>query len=137
MKHICLKLTEESRAALLKVVPPLFKEEDGDNVFASHVTLAYCPDEATIDKCCWLLYEGQRVLVHTLSTYSDQCAQAVLVYWDCRKIICTNVNPHITISTKRDIPPVYSNKMMIVPDKKVPVKLLLETVVTVKDVIPD
>lgn len=97
-------LTPESRSRLLATVPPVHA-----TVIAHHVTMAFNPDAATLER--YRTMEGQRIKVPVTAVAADDKAQAVLV-----GVESENEYPHITISVAGGVPAKYSNELFTVVD---------------------
>lgn len=83
-----------------------------DRVIAHHVTLKYEPDETDLQN-----YDvGSQAQIKVTGYVANDKAQAVVVESETRS---HNRNPHITVSVRRDIMPVYSNELL---NNKSPIK---------------
>lgn len=97
-------LTDESRARLLAVVPPVHP-----TLHAHHMTMAFNPDEAILSR--YRPLEGQTVRLTVTAVAVDNQGQAVLVGGDSE-----NEYPHITISCADGVPAKYSNELLAKAD---------------------
>lgn len=79
-----------------------------------HVTLQY-----GVDKKDWEKAIGRLLVVESIYNCWDENVQALTFDWPNYMVPCGNKHPHMTISYKEGIPPVYSNKMLDGPHKKI------------------
>jgi len=111
-------LTEDSRKTLLEHFPPMFS-----NVRAHHVTIAFKPDEETLEKYQHLI--GQQIEIPVFGIVKDAKSQVLLVHCPSE-----NPHPHITISFAENSSAKYSNELAATqPGQKV-MPLTLQAVVT-------
>jgi len=91
-------LTDKSVALLYNTFPPKHTV-----VYGEHVTVRYRPEAEQVAN----FPVGRRVKFHSIMEIYDERCQAVLV-----DLPTDNTWAHITISTAKDTPPVYSNSMI-------------------------
>lgn len=97
-------LTPESQRLLLERVPPVHQK-----VYAHHVTMAFKPDPATLDRYRPLI--GQKLRIPVTAVAVDDKAQAVVVGADSENEVA-----HITISVAEGVEPSYSNTLLASAD---------------------
>ncbi len=108
-------LTRRSQAKLLSAITPEYEQ-----VWADHITLVYRPTEEHFLK----FSIGKKVRILVVGVYEDVRCQAVSVRILGAKSY--NRHPHITLSTKPNIPPNYSNDLLETTKRKRFKFLLLE-----------
>lgn len=96
-------LTPESRTELIARIKPSLA-----NVIAHHVTLKFKPSQADVDA----LEMGRVVEMTVIGIAASDDVQAVVVALPA-DLICSNVYPHVTVSTAPYISPKYSNSLLI------------------------
>ncbi|MSU55266.1 MAG: hypothetical protein EXS46_01870 [Candidatus Taylorbacteria bacterium] len=92
-------LNEESRNKILQTFIPKF-----ENIYADHLTIHFKPSEEQIKT----LKLGDTVNLNVIGIAEDDRAQALIMQTD----LSSNANPHITLSTRNDTKPVYSNELI-------------------------
>jgi hypothetical protein len=102
--YLGIFLTEASIKKLYAMFPPIFPKLPPD----PHVTLAFKPDEGTVE--AFQLLVGKKLLIEVKGYALDAKAEAVIV--DIPPLASQNKIPHITLSTAADVSPVYSNTLL-------------------------
>ena len=81
-----------------------------DNHFATHITLCYKPNE---EQCAyWKSFIGNVVEVEFESLFYNDDGMAYRVTMPEKIPYMGDSSPHLTIATKGEIPPSYSNDLM-------------------------
>jgi hypothetical protein len=92
-------LTDKSKNKLRA----LFGGGRHDKWYGHHVTLQFKPEQAPVN-------EGEEVTIKITGYASNEKAEAVSVQMDNAE--STNDIPHITLSTRPDVKPFYSNELL-------------------------
>jgi hypothetical protein len=101
IEYLGIFLTVATRKQLLRMFPPLYA-----NKYADHITLAYRPNMKEISN-----FEFNKIVSFNIAGYIyDTKCQTVIIKFD-DEILNTKLF-HITISTTRNTPPVYSNDLI-------------------------
>ena len=100
-------LTEHSRKVLMPYIKPNY-----ENIFATHMTIWFKPPIAIVEHLERKEMFGTDVSMLVTEIRSDgRCVAAVVTKHTVSLDPQPDV-PHITIATKGDTPPVYSNHML-------------------------
>jgi hypothetical protein len=99
-KFVSAVLTQASQDALLEAFPPAHP-----NVYGHHMTMAYKPSNAALDRYEPML--GERLQLRVIGYAEDESGQAVVVDG-----LSENAKPHITISVADGVGPAYSNSLL-------------------------
>lgn len=91
-----------SKEQLVELFPPMFEKVQCD-----HVTLAFSPSQEEVSFFTPLLGKEVDISVHEM-VWDEKC-QAVRAEVT---VPCRNPVPHITISHRTDVKPVYSNELL-------------------------
>ena len=82
------------------------------NKYMHHVTLAYKPDQAFIDKMFIEEYIGEESIITVCRVIHDHLGCTAIVMAE-DELPCNSDTPHITIGTAEGIKPVYSNTLIV------------------------
>ncbi len=114
-------LTDESRKKILQAFVPKF-----ENVYADHLTIHFKPTINQIES----LVLGKTVDLLITGIAEDDKAQALVVQTD----LSENAHPHITLSTRPDTKPVYSNELIEKSGfKKLPEPINIQGIIGLSD----
>lgn len=99
--YIGAVLDEKSKKNLKEKIPPLYVKER-----YHHMTIAYMPKDEIFNK--YKKYIGKDIKLNINGYCFDNKIQAAMV----KTKLSENDIPHITLSCKKNIDPVYSNTML-------------------------